>query len=191
MAFYLASASPRRKELLAKAGIKDFSIRPADVDEELDPSLLPHEAVMQLASRKAEAAALDLTEDDWVLAADTLVYLDNVALGKPRDEEDACSMLKALAGRSHEVYTGMCLKRGDICVCEYECTRVFFSELTDEEIWAYIRTGEPMDKAGAYGVQGAAGAFIPRIEGDYYNVMGLPVSRLYKMLTRHGLELKL
>ncbi len=191
MAFYLASASPRRKELLKKAGIEDFIIRAADVDENTEPSLTPAEAVMLLASRKAEAAAAGLSEDDFVLAADTLVYLDGEPLGKPRDEEEAFSMLSSLSGRTHEVYTGICLRRNGVSECEYECTRVFFSELTSEEIWAYIRTGEPMDKAGAYGVQGAAGVFIPRIEGDYYNVMGLPVSRLYKMLTRHGLELKL
>ncbi|MBR6812901.1 MAG: septum formation protein Maf [Oscillospiraceae bacterium] len=191
MAFYLASASPRRKDLLKKAGIEDFSVRPADVDESLDASLSAAEAVMTLARRKAEAAQQGLGEEDYVLAADTLVYLDETALGKPRDENDAFRMLKALSGRAHEVYTGICLRRGSVSDCEYECTRVFFSPLTDKEIWDYIRTGEPMDKAGAYGVQGAAGVFIPRIEGDYYNVMGLPVSRLYKMLTRHGLELKL
>lgn len=188
MAFILASGSPRRRELLSLLGIKDFIVRPSDVDETLPCDFSPAEDVKLLSLKKAEAAAKNADKDDVILSADTLVFLDGRALSKPSDNDDAFRMLRALSGRAHQVHTGFTLYVNGEFHSYSECTEVFFSELSDEEIRDYIATGECADKAGAYGVQGYAARFVTRIEGDYYNVMGLPVSGLYRALRSLGLE---
>jgi len=169
----LASGSPRRRELLQRMGY-DFAVVSPDVDESVDEP--PRQAVAILARRKALAAAEGRTEG-VVLAADTLVSLDGHSLGKPRDGAEARAMLKALSGREHEVFTGVCLvdcKTGRQAV-HVERTGVRFRVLTDGEIDSYVASGDPLDKAGAYGIQGGAGAFVEEISGSYENVMGLPV----------------
>jgi len=188
MAFILASGSPRRRELLTLAGVKDFVVRPADVDETLPAGIDPADAVMLLSRKKALAAAEAAEGDDIVLAADTLVFLEKEPLSKPKDREDAFRMLRRLSGRKHQVMTGFSLWTAGQIRSYCECTDLYFNEMTDREIRDYIATGEPMDKAGAYGVQGLASRFICRIDGDYYNVMGLPVCRLYGALRQLGLE---
>lgn len=180
----LASGSPRRRELLEKMGVS-YVAHPSEADEHVN--LPPREAVRVLAGRKARAAAADFSEG-IVLGADTLVALDGAALGKPADAEQAKAMLSALSGRSHEVYTGVCLldaKTGR-ALDHVEETVVFFRPLTNAEIDAYVASGEPMDKAGAYAIQGGAGAFVREIRGSYENVMGLPVQALQKMLEEFG-----
>ncbi len=176
----LASGSPRRKELLEKMGAT-FTVVKADVDEHTDER--PDVAVALLAGRKASAAARGLAEG-LVLGADTLVALEGASLGKPQDAAEAAKMLHALSGKMHEVYTGVCLldARTGKTMVHTEETRVTFRELTDEEISAYILSGEPMDKAGAYAIQGGAGAFVTSIEGSFSNVMGLPIEALTQML---------
>lgn len=178
-ALILASASPRRRELLALIGLP-FTVDAPEVDETCD--LPPKEAVLALSRRKALAAA-KLHPGQVVLAADTLVAVDNIALGKPTDESDAFRMLKMLSGRGHQVYTGVC------CVdCEgtlhegVDETHVHFCPMTDEEILAYIATKEPNDKAGSYAVQGIAGQWIDRLEGSHTNVIGLPLSLTRQLL---------
>ena len=169
----LASGSPRRRELLQRMGY-DFTVVSPDVDESVDEP--PRQAVAILARRKALAAAEGRAEG-VVLAADTLVSLDGHALGKPRDGAEAGAMLRALSGREHEVFTGVCLidcKTGRQAV-HVERTGVRFRVLTDGEIDSYVASGDPLDKAGAYGIQGGAGAFVEKISGSYENVMGLPV----------------
>ena len=179
MQLILASQSPRRKELLGLFHIP-FTVRVSQADEAMDPRLSPAEAVAAVSRRKAEAVERQV--DDLVIAADTIVVLGNEILGKPRDTADASRMLHLLSGRDHQVMTGMTLLRGDkILVCT-EITDIHFRTLSDREIDAYIRTGEPMDKAGAYGIQCGAALFAERLEGDYYNVMGLPVCRLGQLL---------
>lgn len=180
MEIILASQSPRRKEIMEGAG---FSVRvvPSDVEENADKSLKPEDLVQSLAAQKARAVAAG-HPDAVVLGADTLVVLDGALLGKPKDEADAYGMLKSLSGRAHEVYTGFCLVKAGKVLCGVDCTKVFFKPLSDSEIEAYIKSGEPMDKAGAYGIQGLGMRFIPRIEGDYYNVMGLPIVKVCEAL---------
>lgn len=180
MEIILASQSPRRKEIMEGAG---FSVRiiPSDVEETVDKSLSPGELVKSLAGQKARAVAAAYP-DRIVLGADTMVVEGGELLGKPKDEADARDMLRRLSGRCHEVYTGFCLIKSGKAVSDYDCTKVFFKELSDAEIEAYIRSGEPMDKAGAYGIQGLGMRFIPRIEGDFYNVMGLPVVKVAEAL---------
>jgi len=178
----LASGSPRRRELLGEMGIA-FEIDVPDVDEHVEGT--PGEMVALLAERKARAVALR-RESGLVVAADTLVALGKEALGKPVDEADASRMLHALSGRTHDVYTGVCVmdaSSGEALVCA-ERTGVRFRALSDEEIADYIATGEPLDKAGAYAIQGGAGAFIEGYEGSRTNVIGLPVERLGEMLCR-------
>lgn len=175
----LASQSPRRKELMGLFHIP-FVIRVSQADESMDPTLSPAEAVAAVSRRKAEAIARHA--DDVVIAADTIVVLGNEILGKPRDEADASRMLHLLSGQSHQVMTGMTLLRGNAAITTTEITDIHFRELSDREIDAYIRTGEPMDKAGSYGIQGGAALFADRLVGDYYNVMGLPVCRLGQLL---------
>ncbi len=187
MSLILASASPRRRELLARFGVP-FSVDPADVPEALPPGADAAETVRALSEAKARAAAAR-HPDDVVIGADTVVELDGAILGKPGDEEEAFSMLRALSGREHRVWTGVTLVRGGTCVSEVERTRVFFRPLTDAEIRAYIATGEPADKAGAYGYQGLAGLFVERIDGDFFNVVGLPLCRLGRMLETMGVSL--
>ncbi|HYP05193.1 MAG TPA: Maf family protein [Bryobacteraceae bacterium] len=176
----LASQSPRRRELLERAGIP-FKVIVADVPEELAPRESADDYVRRLAQSKASAVPGEL-----VLGADTVVVVDDQVLEKPADVEDARRMLQMLSGRWHRVLTGVCLKHGaqfELDVCE---TIVHFSALTEVEIANYVATGEPMGKAGAYAIQGAASKFIPRIEGDYCNVVGLPIALVYTLLKRAG-----
>lgn len=180
----LASASPRRKELLALAGF-DFAVETAAVEETYDPALPPEQIVMHLAAVKSAPVAA-LHPEEPVVGADTVVVLDEEILGKPRSEEEAKAMLRRLSGRVHQVYTGVCLRRGEETVCFHECTLVRFKPLTEAQIAAYVATGEPMDKAGAYGIQGRGCVLVEGIEGDYFNVVGLPVSRLYDEMKKLG-----
>ena len=179
MEVILASQSPRRKELLGLFHIP-FTIRVSDADETMDPALTPAEAVAQVSRRKAEAVSRK--PGDVVIAADTIVVCGNQILGKPKDASDASRMLHLLSGRDHQVMTGMTLLRDDKLISCTEITDIHFRPLTDREINAYIATGEPMDKAGSYGIQGGAALFAERMAGDYYNVMGLPVCRLGQLL---------
>ncbi len=175
----LASASPRRRELLTAAGF-DFEVRVAGVDEIRLVREPPIAFVQRLAAEKA--AAIEIREGDVVLGADTIVCIQGEVLGKPADLSDAVRMLRMLAGRSHWVYTGFCLRTTATTVVDYAGTEVTFSDLTDREIAEYVQTGEPLDKAGAYAVQGLASKFVLEIRGCYQNVVGLPVSRVYRHL---------
>ena len=179
MQLILASQSPRRKELLGLFHIP-FIIRVADIDETMDPQKPACEEVARVSRCKALAIPRD--EDDVVIAADTIVVCNGQVLGKPKDEQDAYRMLRLLSGRDHQVMTGMTVLRGKQELVHTEITDIHFRPLSDREIWAYIRTGEPMDKAGSYGIQGGAALFAEKMAGDYYNVMGLPVCRLGQML---------
>lgn len=176
----LASGSPRRKEILTAMGI-EYTVDVSDVDE--TTSGAPREMVLTLSERKAKAVA-NRHEAALVLAADTLVYGSGRVLGKPSCAKEACRMLHALCGEWHDVYTGMTLinTRTKQTISRADRTRVHFILLSEEEIRAYVATGEPMDKAGAYGIQGMAGMFIDQIEGSYSNVVGLPMAMLYDML---------
>ena len=185
----LASASPRRKELLEKLGVSDLRIRPAKGEERMPDTDDPEEIVRALSRQKAEEAARGAGADDVIIAADTIVWLDGQALGKPRDEADAKAMLRRLSGRTHSVFTGVCVVRGGELLSEAEESLVRFREMSEREIAAYVASGEPMDKAGAYGAQGLAGLFVERIEGSFSNVMGLPLCRLGNMLKKVGVEL--
>lgn len=180
--FILASASPRRKELLEVMGI-DFEILVSEADEGSVPRDVPPKLyVQELALLKAAATAKTAlkSRQSFIISADTIVTLDGEILGKPSDGETAKNMLKALSGREHEVYTGYCIMRlaDGKTVCNSVCTQVKFKELTYSTIDAYIATGEPMDKAGAYGIQGKGSVLIDSISGDYFNVVGLPISAL-------------
>lgn len=179
MAVILASQSPRRKELMGLFQIP-FTVRVADIDEAMDPEKPVYDEVARVSSQKA--AAVQATPADVVIAADTVVVCEGKVLGKPRDEEDAAAMLRLLSGRDHQVMTGMTVLHRGKTVCCTEVTEIHFKQLTDREIRAYIKTGEPMDKAGAYGIQGGAALFVERICGDYFNVVGLPVCKLGKIL---------
>ena len=188
----LASASPRRQELLRNAGVS-FRVQPANVDETPHAGERPREYAERLAREKA-LAVWRMRPQDVVLGADTIVVVDEKILGKPRDTDDAFRMLRLLSGREHRVITGVCvvnagdsrdlLDLGERVRTASETTLVTVNELSDEEIRDYVATGEPMDKAGAYAIQGMASRWIPRIEGDYSNVVGLPVARVYGMLKR-------
>lgn len=192
----LGSASPRRRELLSQIGVS-FEVRTSG-REEIYHSAIPEEIVRELALMKAENVAGNLTDeqneapkDTIVIGADTIVVLDGKILGKPVDEKDAADMIGALQGRSHEVYTGVAIldydAQGEKNVSVHAVgTKVYVNPMDEAEISAYIDTGEPMDKAGAYGIQGRFAAYIDRIEGDYYNVVGLPVSYVYQALKRIG-----
>ena len=186
MEVILASQSPRRKELMGLFHIP-FTVRVSDADETMAPNLSPAEAVAQVSRRKAEAVSRQA--DDVVIAADTIVVLGSQILGKPRDEADASRMLHLLSGRDHQVMTGMTVLRGNQALVCTEITDIHFRPLSDREIDAYIRTGEPMDKAGSYGIQGGAALFADRMHGDYYNVMGLPVCRLGQLLRQIAPEI--
>lgn len=183
----LASGSPRRASILDQVGISYDRIIP-DVDESAYTHLPPSEQVSNLSKAKA-VAVLNKGVGYPVVAADTLVCLDRNVLGKPACREDAFNMLRALSGRWHQVYTGLTVAAGDIISTSYEVTDVRFRELTDREIDEYIATGEPMDKAGAYGIQGKGALLVERIEGDYYNIVGLPLVRLWVMLKELGVKL--
>ena len=179
MQLILASQSPRRKELLGLFHIP-FVIRVADIDETMDHTKAPCGEVARVSQLKANAIPHE--PDDIVIAADTIVVCNGQILGKPKDEADAFAMLRLLSGKDHQVMTGLTVLQGDRILTYTEITDIHFRELSDKEILAYIRTGEPMDKAGSYGIQGGAALFAERIAGDYYNVMGLPVCRLGQML---------
>ena len=187
MNIILASQSPRRKELLERMGLSGFEIIPARGDENCPPGCTPAGMVEELSRRKcAEVASSH--PDDLVIAADTVVAVDGRILGKPRGEEQAAEMLRLLSGREHRVYTGLTVSRGGETVTEHEVTTVRFRTLSQADIRRYIATGEPMDKAGAYGVQGYGCVLVEGITGDYYNVMGLPVCRLARLLARFGVD---
>ena len=191
MALVLASQSPRRRELLHQIGLDDFVVLPAQGEERMDPALSPAELVENLSRQKAAETAARCAPSDTVIAADTVVALDGRILGKPADTEDAARMLRLLSGRQHAVFTGVTVRRGDRILTECERTAVFFRTLSGDEIAWYVSTGEPLDKAGAYGIQGRGIRFVSRIEGDYANVVGLPVCRLLSMLERVSPELTL
>jgi septum formation protein len=174
----LASASPRRQELLRTARIP-FTVRPADVDETPLPDEPPEAHVARLAEAKARAS---WCPGEITLGADTVVTLDNLILGKPKDSTDARRMLRQLSGRTHQVLTGVCLYDGVKAETGFEKTEVEFLELSDEEIDSYVAGGEPLDKAGAYGIQGEASKFVRRIDGCYFNVVGLPLARVYDFI---------
>jgi septum formation protein len=176
----LASSSPRRRELLANAGI-DFIVDPANVDETQQPDEAPLDFAVRLATEKAEAVGRKHTRD-LVLGADTVVIVDGEVLGKPADQADATRMLRLVRGRTHEVSTGIALVSGRRVVTHIETTSVVVGKITDTEIQDYVESGEPMDKAGAYAIQGRASRWISRIEGDYFNVVGLPVAALWRLL---------
>ena len=181
MSIILASASPRRKELLGLFR-KPFEIRVADIDETMDPAKAPFDEVARVSRLKA--MAVSRTEDDTVIAADTIVVCEGRVLGKPGSEREACEMLRLLSGRDHQVMTGVTVVKGQQAETFTEVTDLHFRPLSEEEIEAYVATGEPMDKAGSYGIQGGAALFCTRMVGDYYNVMGLPVCRLGEVLRR-------
>jgi len=179
MNLILASQSPRRRELMELV-YAPFSVTVAHADETMDPAGDPGEQVALVSRRKAEA--ISCGPEDIVIAADTIVVCDGCVLGKPRDEADAVRMLTMLSGRSHQVMTGLTLRKGDRYLSHTEVTRVFFRPLSDTEIMDYVRSGDPMDKAGSYGIQSGAAKFVCRLEGDYFNVVGLPVCRLTLLL---------
>lgn len=184
----LASGSPRRQELLRHMGLTDFEIRPPEVDESFPPGLSPQETVEYISRKKCAAAAEKSAPDEIVVAADTMVFVDGTPLGKPADETDALRMLTLLQGRGHVVCTGVSVHGGGRDLTESESTEVFFRPASQSELAAYIRTGEPMDKAGAYGVQGMGALLVEGIRGDFYNVMGLPILRLSRMLGQFGVD---
>lgn len=186
MQLILASGSPRRKELLSLFRIP-FTVVPADVDETMDPAKAPCDEVARLSAKKARAVKRE--PGDVVIAADTIVVCEGKVLGKPKSEENAYQMLSLLSGRDHQVMTGCTVLRGEKSVTFTEVTDLHFRTLSEREIRAYIASGEPMDKAGAYGIQGGAALFCRRMEGDYYNVMGLPVCRLWHTLQSIAPEL--
>lgn len=175
----LASQSPRRAEILTTAGY-EFTVRTADTDETVAELLSPAETVETLARRKA--LAVEIGADELILAADTVVALDGAVLGKPKDKADAFRMLRLLSGRTHEVCTGVCLRTKETVDAFSVCTRVTFHTLTDREIENYLATGEPFDKAGAYGIQGRGCLLVKEIEGDYFNVVGLPISEVHRRI---------
>lgn len=177
----LASGSPRRRELLEQMGILDFEVLPAKGEETAPAGLSPEELVKHLALQKAREV-FALRGGATVIGADTVVALEGRILGKPKDAADAAEMLAALSGRSHEVYTGVAVLSGERILTHAERTEVEFRALSAEEIAAYVATGEPLDKAGGYGIQGKACVFIRGIRGDYYNVVGLPVCALHELL---------
>ena len=183
----LASGSPRRQELLTRIGIRDFTVRIPQVEEWYPQGLTPPEIVSYISQEKSQAVPSE--KDEIVITADTMVFLDDQRLGKPQDEADALRMLTALQGRRHTVCTGVTVRQGDRVLTESEATGVVFRPAEESELRAYIATGEPMDKAGSYGVQGKGALLVERLEGDFFNVMGLPVLRLSRMLAQFGIKL--
>lgn len=188
MSVILASGSPRRKELLEMLGVEDLKIMPAKGEETAPEGLAPGELVMALAAQKGREVRELCAPEDVIIAADTIVWHDGGVYGKPRDEEHAKQMLRALSGRAHQIYTGVCLIRGGEEILRYNMSEVHFRDMSEDEIEAYVRTGEPMDKAGAYGAQGKGAIFVQRIVGDFFNVMGLPLCTLGEMLNMLGVR---
>ena len=185
----LASGSPRRQELLRRIGITDFDVVVPEADESYPPGLTPEETVAHIARAKAEAARALTAPEDLVITADTMVFLGAERLGKPRDEADAVRMLSELAGNRHTVCTGVTVRQSDKLKCFTVSTDVYFRPASDDELRAYVAGGEPMDKAGAYGVQGLGALLVERIDGDFYNVMGLPLLPLAETLKEFGVRL--
>ena len=183
----LASASPRRQELLQRMGITEFDIRVPEAEETYPEGLSPRQIVEYISREKADAAVKLCGADEIVITADTMVFQDDARLGKPTDEADALRMLTALQGRHHTVCTGVTVRQRDHTVTESEETEVIFRPATQRELLAYIATGEPMDKAGAYGIQGKGSLLVEGIRGDFFNVMGLPLLRLSRMLEQFGI----
>ena len=181
MNIVLASKSPRRKELLSLLDLQ-FDIITADIDETMDTSLPVADEVSRLSYEKAAAIRSKVSSDTIIISADTVVELDGVVMGKPKDESDAYNMLKSLSGNTHNVLSGVTVMRGDKHVSKTVITEVHFRPLSDQEINTYIATKEPMDKAGSYGIQGRGSKFVEKIDGDYFNVVGLPVCTLSLML---------
>ena len=183
----LASSSPRRQELLQRMGITDFDIRVPETEESYPEGLSPRQIVEYISREKADAAVKLCTADEIVITADTMVFLDDARLGKPADEADALRMLTSLQGRHHTVCTGVTVRQGDHTVTGSEETEVIFRPASEQELLAYIASGEPMDKAGAYGIQGKGSLLVEGIRGDFFNVMGLPLLRLSRMLEQFGI----
>lgn len=188
MSVILASSSPRRRELMKRMGL-EITVRTAPTDETMRPDGDPYDEVAAVSRRKAEAARPLCADGDIIVAADTIVVLDGLIMGKPKDEEDAASMLRRLSGRTHQVMTGVTVRCGDRSETKTVVTAVRFRALEEREIRDYVATGEPLDKAGAYGVQGLAAIFIEGLDGDFYNVVGLPVCTLAQMLRGYGVKL--
>ena len=184
----LASGSPRRQELLRLMGVTEFDIRVPETKEDYPAGLSPRQVVEYISREKADAAAKLCTPEEIVITADTMVFLDESRLGKPADQADALRMLTALQGRRHTVCTDVTVRQGDRCLTESESTEVFFRPASQAELLGYIATGEPMDKAGAYGIQGKGSLLVEKIDGDFFNVMGLPVLRLSRMLAQFGVR---
>lgn len=183
MSIVLASASPRRQELLKNAGV-EFVVKPANIPEVRHHGEAAQAFAERMAREKAHAVFAGTT-NEYVLGADTIVVVDDLVLGKPEDEQDAASMLRLLSGRKHQVITGVCLLGNGFEDVRSETTAVHFATLSDSDLRGYIATGEPMDKAGAYAIQGAASRWILKIEGDYSNVVGLPIALVLQMLREH------
>lgn len=180
----LASASPRRSELL-KMLCLDFEVRPSMAEETVPEGLSPEQTVMHLAKLKYDSVAAGCSPEDAVIAADTIVVFNGEIFGKPRNEEDARHMLETLSGQTHTVYTGLCVNGK----CAFEKSDVTFRDLSDDEIIRYINSGEPMDKAGSYGIQGLGASIVRHIDGDYFNIVGLPVCLLGSMLKDIGVSI--
>lgn len=187
MTMILASASPRRAELLSRLGLS-YRVIAADLDESSIHAYSPSALVCALAEAKAKLVAATQPPDVLILAADTIVVERNHVLGKPRDEQDAFDILCSLSGKTHTVFTAVCLSRGEMRSVFFERSEVRFRKLSEAEIWRYIKTGEPMDKAGAYGIQGFGALLVEGIVGDYFNVMGLPLCRLGQELLAFGVD---
>ena len=183
----LASGSPRRQELLRRIGIEDFTVVVPQVEETYPEGLSPEEIVCHISRLKNAAVPAD--DADIVITADTMVFLDEQKLGKPRDEAHALKMLTALQGRRHTVCTGVTVRRGGDVLTRAQSTDVYFRPASEQELRAYIASGEPMDKAGAYGVQGQGALLVERIDGDFFNVMGLPVLLLSELLRHFNVDL--
>ena len=184
----LASKSPRRQELLERLGLS-FRVMTEEIDETMDPAIPLAQEICRVSEAKARAVAPQAEETDLIISADTVVCIDGRRLGKPSSQEDAEAMLRLLSGRAHEVVSGVCLLQGSRCETQAVTTKIHFRPLSECEIRAYVASGEPMDKAGSYGIQGLASIFVDRLDGDYYNVMGLPLCALSQMLRRFGVEI--
>ena len=188
MNIILASKSPRRIELLRQIGIEKFEIMPADTDETVDYTLGYEKAVTELAMQKAIFTAKTAAPGSIVIGADTLVLINGVFLGKPENVESAFEMIKTLSGNTHSVLTGVCVAKDEYIQTHCEKTDVTFKTISENEIWAYLKQGEYSDKAGAYAIQGRGALFVESIKGDYYNVIGLPLCALGKMLAKAGAD---
>ncbi len=188
----LASKSPRRKEILSNVGL-DFEIVVSDTDESVPDGTLPFDAVMEISKRKALAVQKtlgDKAKGKIILGADTVVALNNGIIGKPKSRENAVEILKRLSGNRHVVYTGFTLIRDDFVYSDFESTNVYFRALSEQEIVSYVKSGEPMDKAGAYGIQQLGALLVNKIHGDYFNVMGLPINKISVTLSeKFGINL--